>query len=248
MPTRRIGVTFWPRKMPPSCAVNHDCGTWRRWKSSIAPAAVVRASRNSVPTSATALSISARVTRNSAMSRAVELLGVLANGLVTARANVVDDALGNAENLGVHPAAAPQVGLAQTLASGKLDPSDHLGASLPYRALELGRASDSIPFARHQRCQRVGQLDDPLVQCAERPDWRRSGPCLAARPRRSEPFCRSVVPVAVMSTMTSAIPMSGASSMLPFSFTISTWTPFSAKCCSVMRGYLVATRSTPRCP
>ena len=38
----------------------------------------------------------------------------------------------------------------------------------------------------------------------------------------SRSFSRSVVPVAVMSTMRSAIPVSGASSMLPRSFTIST--------------------------
>jgi hypothetical protein len=47
-PRAAEGVTFWPRKMPPSCAVNHDCVTWRWWKSAIAPAADAMASRNSV--------------------------------------------------------------------------------------------------------------------------------------------------------------------------------------------------------
>ena len=38
-------------------------------------------------------------------------------------------------------------------------------------------------------------------------------------------FSRRVVPVAVMSTMRSAMPVNGASSMLPCSFTISTCMP-----------------------
>ena len=58
-------------------------------------------------------------------------------------------------------------------------------------------------------------------------------------------FSASVVPVAVMSTMRSAMPVSGASSMLPCSFTISTSRPWRAKWAAVMPGYFVATRMEP---
>jgi len=68
MPTLRIGVTFWPRKTPPSCVVNHDCGTWRSWNSSMEAAAVAMASRKSAGTEATADSISSLVTRRTSTS------------------------------------------------------------------------------------------------------------------------------------------------------------------------------------
>ena len=85
MPTRRSGVTFWPRKTPPSCVVNQLCGSWRRWKSSIAPAAddkrveelrLDRARRR--PRSPRA------VTRKSAIVDLVEGQRVLAQRLVAA--------------------------------------------------------------------------------------------------------------------------------------------------------------------
>src|SRR4029077_2911511 len=53
----------------------------------------------------------------------------------------------------------------------------------------------------------------------------------------------SVLPDCTRSTMRSANPTSGASSIEPSRCTISTWMPFSEKYASVTRGYLVATRT-----
>ena len=59
----------------------------------------------------------------------------------------------------------------------------------------------------------------------------------------TSPLARRVSPDCTRSTMRSARPTSGASSMEPSSFTISTWMPRSEKYSSVRRGYLVATRT-----
>ena len=44
-----------------------------------------------------------------------------------------------------------------------------------------------------------------------------------------------------------ASPTSGASSTEPCTRTTSAWRPVAAKCTSAVRGYLVATRTAPRC-
>src|SRR5204863_354421 len=64
--------------------------------------------------------------------------------------------------------------------------------------------------------------------------------------RTTSPFSRSVVPVCVRSTIASTIPVSGASSTEPLTSTISAWRPVSSKYAAAIRGYLVATRTTPR--
>ena len=47
--------------------------------------------------------------------------------------------------------------------------------------------------------------------------------------RMTRPFSRSVVPVAVRSTIASTSPVSGASSTEPLTSTISAWRPVSSK-------------------
>ncbi len=64
--------------------------------------------------------------------------------------------------------------------------------------------------------------------------------------RMTSPFSRSVVPVAVRSTIASASPVRGASSTDPLTSTISAWRPVSRKWRAAIRGYLVAIRTTPR--
>ena len=63
--------------------------------------------------------------------------------------------------------------------------------------------------------------------------------------RTTRLFSRSVVPVAVRSTIASTMPVSGASSTEPLTSTISAWRPVSSRWRAAMRGYLVATRITP---
>src|SRR5688572_350937 len=57
----------------------------------------------------------------------------------------------------------------------------------------------------------------------------------------SRSFALSVLPVETRSTMASARPTSGASSIDPYSRIRSTWTPLAAKCSRVMLTYFVAT-------
>ena len=64
--------------------------------------------------------------------------------------------------------------------------------------------------------------------------------------RTTSPFSRSVVPVAVRSTIASTRPVSGASSTEPLTSTISAWRPVRSKYPAAIRGYFVATRTTPR--
>src|SRR2546428_6726726 len=59
----------------------------------------------------------------------------------------------------------------------------------------------------------------------------------------ARPLARSVSPDCTRSTIRSASPTSGASSIEPSRRTISTWMPRSEKYASVVRGYLVATRT-----
>src|SRR5690606_15487042 len=61
----------------------------------------------------------------------------------------------------------------------------------------------------------------------------------------TSPLARSVPPVDTRSTMASASPTSGASSIEPYSLMRSTCTPFSAKCALALSMYLVATRIRP---
>jgi hypothetical protein len=74
MPTRRSAVTCAPRNTPPSTVVNQLCGTWRRWKSSIAAAAAETASAKPSSTSSSDASISSSVTRRSPISTLSNLL------------------------------------------------------------------------------------------------------------------------------------------------------------------------------
>ena len=59
----------------------------------------------------------------------------------------------------------------------------------------------------------------------------------------TRPFALSVSPDWTRSTMRSASPTRGASSIEPSRRTISTWIPRSVKYCSASRGYFVATRT-----
>ncbi|CFO07320.1 Uncharacterised protein [Bordetella pertussis] len=58
----------------------------------------------------------------------------------------------------------------------------------------------------------------------------------------ARPLARSVPPVETRSTMASARPTSGASSIEPYSLMMSTCTPLAAKCSRADCTYLVATR------
>ena len=64
--------------------------------------------------------------------------------------------------------------------------------------------------------------------------------------RTTRLFSRSVVPVAVRSTIASTRPVSGASSTDPLTSTISACRPVSSRWRAAIRGYLVAIRITPR--
>ena len=57
----------------------------------------------------------------------------------------------------------------------------------------------------------------------------RGGHAVAISSRITSPFSRSVVPVAVRSTIASTIPVSGASSTEPLTSTISAWRPVRSK-------------------
>ena len=65
--------------------------------------------------------------------------------------------------------------------------------------------------------------------------------------RSTSPFSRRVRPVATRSTMPWASPTSGASSTEPLTFTTSAWRPVAVKWAAAVTGYLVATRTAPRC-
>ena len=106
-------------------------------------------------------------------------------------------------------------------------------APAPARAARAASAAGS-PSASVSRSHCI----EPLQQ---RVDRRRLAACAATglaisravqtaiSSRITSPFSRSVVPVAVRSTIASASPVSGASSTDPLTSTISAWRPVSRK-------------------
>src|SRR6185437_6103343 len=143
----------------------------------------------------------------------------------------------------------------------------------PARDLRIDRAGRPLQGADHARHARAGGLEAPdhrgpgpgSPAGADRPATSRSAAInrltwawAVLRDARlttrravevrisatsTSPLARRVSPDCTRSTMRSARPTSGASSMEPSRRTISTWMPRSEKYCSVSRGYLVATRT-----
>ena len=126
-------------------------------------------------------------------------------------------------------AASPFVRTSATIARDASATSAAPGASA--RSSATARSGPPAARARSSRTQPLHQRrrSPPPSACA-RPGWRSGARCRRTiSSRTTSPFSRSVVPVAVRSTIASTRPVSGASSTEPLTSTISAWRPVAAK-------------------
>jgi hypothetical protein len=157
MPTRESGVTFWPRNDAALLRGEPRLGDLPLVELGDRPAAEAMASRNSGSTAATAASISSAVTRKSVDVCLVERGGVLAQRVVAAGADLVDDTGGNAEDLGIETARAGQVRLGQALSAFEHDTAHHVSTT-PLRSSVFRDYSSGGEACRG--CEPVRQVGD----------------------------------------------------------------------------------------
>src|SRR5439155_3087 len=108
----------------------------------------------------------------------------------------------------------------------------------------LARLAQRAGLLARQRLQRLLQLFPWHLELGQRARRADTGMISSTGTR---PLARKVLPVETRSTIASARPTSGASSIDPYRRIRSTCTPFAAKCSRVMLTYLVATRRRAPC-